>query len=102
MKIFLDDERETPPGWFRTYTVDETLALLQCNSVEEISLDNDLGEGQPEGYKIVDWIEEQVFRDPSFVPPKIRVHSANPVRSSYMKKISLRVEEILRQREKNL
>ncbi|WP_328514842.1 cyclic-phosphate processing receiver domain-containing protein, partial [Ralstonia solanacearum] len=38
MKVFLDDERETPVGWHRVYWPEEAIQLLAAGSVEEISL----------------------------------------------------------------
>ncbi|PZP08852.1 MAG: hypothetical protein DI621_07230 [Pseudomonas protegens] len=46
MKIYLDDERQTPQGWVRTYWPDEVIALLKAGGVEDISLDHDLGDDQ--------------------------------------------------------
>ncbi len=43
LKVYLDDERAAPDGWFRTYTVDETIYVLLTADVEELSLDHDLG-----------------------------------------------------------
>lgn len=77
MKVYLDDERQTPAGWTRVYWPDEAIALLQTGKVEEISLDHDLGDDdRGTGYDVVKWIEEQVVTC-GFVPPVIRVHSAN-------------------------
>ncbi|OZG69965.1 hypothetical protein BTA51_28425 [Hahella sp. CCB-MM4] len=77
MKVYLDDERETPEGWTRVYWPEEAIALLQTGKVEEISLDHDLGDDEHgTGYDVVLWIEEQVITN-GFNPPKIRVHSAN-------------------------
>ena len=77
MRIFLDDERNTPPGWTRTFWPDEVIALLQAGGVEEVSLDHDLGDDKRgTGYDVVLWIEEAVALH-GFVPPTIRVHSAN-------------------------
>lgn len=77
MRLFLDDERQTPDGWTRVYWPDEAIALLQSGLVTEISLDHDLGDdARGTGYDVVLWIEEAVrLRD--FVPPRIHVHSAN-------------------------
>ena len=83
VKIFLDDERPTPQGWYRTYTVEETIAKLLTRQVTELSLDNDLGE-ELEGYKVLDWLEEQIYNDSSFPLPEITVHSANASRVVYM------------------
>jgi len=44
MKVYLDDERSTPEGWTRVYWPAEAIELLRTGEVEEISLDNDLGD----------------------------------------------------------
>ena len=80
MRIFLDDTRETPQGWTRTYTVAETIELLKTRQVMELSLDNDLGEGIPEGYLALNWLEETVFNDETFPVPMMMVHSSNASR----------------------
>ena len=91
MRVFLDDERPTPPGWARVYTVEATISILKSGMVTHLSLDNDLGESQQEGYKVVDWIEEQCVVN-GFIPPKImEVHSANPSRAEYMRKVIERI-----------
>lgn len=77
MKLYLDDERETPDGWDRAYTVHEVITKLEAGGVTMLSLDNDLGSGQPEGYEAICWIEKKVFTDPSYVPPTILIHTAN-------------------------
>lgn len=93
ISIYLDDIRPAPSGFVRTYTAAETVDLLkQCQKdgtqVHILSLDNDLGEGQPEGYTVLDWIEEQVFTDKSFVlPDVILVHSANPSAKARMEMV---------------
>ncbi|MDV0438639.1 cyclic-phosphate processing receiver domain-containing protein [Xanthomonas sacchari] len=77
MRVFLDDERDTPDGWTRAYWPDDVIALLQTGEVEELSLDHDLGDdARGTGYDVVLWIEEAVALR-SFVPPRIHVHSAN-------------------------
>lgn len=77
MKIYLDDERETPNGWTRVYWPTEAIELLRTAQVTEISLDHDLGDDERgTGYDVVLWIEEQVATT-DFAPPRIRVHSAN-------------------------
>lgn len=78
MKLYLDDERETPPGWERVYNVPDCIAKLKAGGVEVVSLDHDLGTGLAPGYEALVWIEKQVFTDPSYVPPKIMIHTANP------------------------
>lgn len=44
MKVYLDDERETPQGFVRVYWPDEAIKLLQTGEVTLISLDHDLGD----------------------------------------------------------
>ena len=77
MKVYLDDERQTPKGWVRIYWPDEAIALLKTGDVTHISLDHDLGDDQRgTGYDVVLWIEEAVFTQ-GFDPPNMQVHSAN-------------------------
>ena len=91
MKIYLDDERETPEGWIRVFWPDEMILLLKENNVEEISLDHDLGDDKRgTGYDVLLWIEEQVFSS-EYIPPKINVHSAN---SSAKNKMNLAIRKI--------
>lgn len=93
MKVYLDDERATPVGWTRLYWPDEAIDLLLTGTVEVISLDHDLGDDQRgTGYDVVKWIEEQVVTA-GFVPPIIRVHSANV---SARKKMELGIRSIER------
>ena len=78
MRVFLDDERATPEGWTRrVYWPEEAIALLESAQVAELSLDHDLGDDERgTGYDVVLWIEEAVVLR-GFIPPVIRVHSAN-------------------------
>ncbi len=77
MKVYLDDERETPDGWVRVYWPDEAIELLKAGGVTEISLDHDLGDDERgTGYDVLLWLEEQVVVH-GFRPPKMGVHSAN-------------------------
>lgn len=91
MKIYLDDERETPEGWIRVFWPNEMILLLKENNVEEISLDHDFGDDKRgTGYDVLLWIEEQVFCN-GYIPPKINVHSAN---SSAKNKMNLAIKKI--------
>ena len=97
MKVYLDDERETPEGWTRVYWPDEAIELLKTGQVIEISLDHDLGDDERgTGYDVVKWIEEQVVTN-NFIPPVIRVHSAN---ISARQKMELGIESIQRLAER--
>jgi len=97
MKVYLDDERQTPDGWERVYWPEEAIELLKSGNVTEISLDHDLGDDERgTGYDVILWIEEAVVLD-GFVPPNIKVHSAN---SSARAKMELGIESILKKASK--
>lgn len=97
MKIWLDDIRPAPDGWYRTYTVEQTLELLKTKSVQALSLDNDLGNGLKEGYVVVDKLEEWVYFDSTFPIPEIVVHSSNASRKEYMNRVIYKLETIRQQ-----
>jgi hypothetical protein len=88
MKIYLDDDRKTPEGYIRTYSVEETIELIAKNngSVETVSLDNDLGIGFREGREVMKWIEEQAFNNTLLPIPHLIIHSGNNVAADEMKK----------------
>ena len=93
MKIYLDDERNTPEGWIRTYWPNEVIELLKTKRVTEVSLDHDLGDDQRgTGYDVILWIEKEVITN-GFIPPKLSVHSAN---SSAREKMEMGIESIRR------
>lgn len=93
MKVYLDDERDTPEGWVRVYWPDEAIGLLKGGDVTEISLDHDLGDDERgTGYDVLLWIEEQVALH-GYQAPAIRVHSAN---SSARQKMEAAIEAIAR------
>jgi hypothetical protein len=98
-KVFLDDVRDPPEDdWVVARSLTEALALIYLNEVDVISLDNDLGENQPEGFKILDHLEEMFVEEPVFFkhhcPKEILVHSANPVRFRYMVNMIERIKNI--------
>ena len=80
-KVWLDDERPSPKGWIHFKTVPELIKFYEKNysKITELSLDHDLGEGTPEGYEFLKWLEEKMFHKKFDTLPKIKVHSANPV-----------------------
>jgi hypothetical protein len=99
MKVYLDDTRQTPEGWTRTYTVEGTIDYLLTGNVKELSLDNDLGTGFREGYEVMDWLEQYVYDHPEFPIPKITIHSMDTTRRAYM---LLALQSIKRIRAKQL
>ncbi|MAS93564.1 MAG: hypothetical protein CMO55_10265 [Verrucomicrobiales bacterium] len=97
MKVYLDDERATPPGWTRVYWPDEAIALLESGEVTEISLDHDLGDDERgTGYDVVLWIEEAVVTR-GFRPPIMRVHSANSSAREKMERGIAAIERLARE-----
>lgn len=98
IRIYLDDERETPRGWVRAYTVAEAQKLLLTRTASHLSCDNDLGEGEPEGYTLLDWLEQLVHDDTTFPIPIIMVHSANAARAPAMRQVAAKLEALRQQR----
>jgi len=80
IKIYLDDERPTPKGYIRTYSVEETIELIKQNNgnILIISLDNDLGTGYTEGKEVMRFIEENAFNNTLLPIPHLIIHTANP------------------------
>ncbi|RQR26997.1 hypothetical protein DIE23_28495 [Burkholderia sp. Bp9143] len=100
MRVFLDDERETPDGWVRVYWPAEAIALLESGLVEELSLDHDLGDDDHgTGYDVILWIEEAVALR-GFIPPKITVHSANSSATAKMLAGMRSIKSLLAQRSR--
>jgi len=97
MKIYLDDVRDTPKGWTRTYTVKETIGHLMYGKVTELSLDHDLGATDPDntGYNVLKWMEEKMHLtgDDWFVPAAIFLHTDNPVGRERMKAALVSIEK---------
>jgi hypothetical protein len=101
MKVFLDDERQTPDGWWRVYTPEQTIGMLESGLVTHLSLDHDLGEEDLFGcgYDVVLWIEEQVVTN-NFKPPLMLVHSANPSARLKMQSGITQIGKLYRERVK--
>ena len=109
MKLWLDDVRPAPEGYLWVKTVESAISeiarynreadwnwewyilghtdresferRIKVWTIEEISCDNDLGENEAEGYKLLDWLEATGRNYP------IRIHSANPVARERMRAI---------------
>jgi AAA+ superfamily predicted ATPase len=98
-KVFMDDARDTPDGWDRTYTVEETITTLQARNVTHLSLDNDLGSEDPktEGFNVLNWLEETVYFDHTFPIPIITIHSSNAGRTPMMRQVAQKLEYIRQQ-----
>ena len=98
MNIYLDDERPCPAGWVAAKTAPEAIALLKHNTVGQISLDHDLGEGNGNGNDVLLWIEEMVFTK-GYRAPTIFVHSANSSAAAKMKAGILVIEREMAMQE---
>lgn len=93
MKIWLDDERTAPEGWFRATTIRHVLFKLLAhqaagwNPIDELSLDHDLGVGQPNGYDLLYCMARLGLK-----VPMITVHSQNPQGKADMEAFIERME----------
>jgi hypothetical protein len=79
VKLWVDDVREAPPGWVRSYNSKEAIDFLKgfWEEVEDVSLDHDLG-GEDTGMKVLIFIEYMVAIE-QYPAPIITIHSWNPV-----------------------
>ena len=99
MKLFLDDMRPAPDGWLLVSSVSEALVWLETETVTHLSLDHDLGNDSGEtGYDVLVWIENACYFQESYKPPKILIHSANPVGRKRMNQALKSIKTILRKR----
>lgn len=84
MNVWLDDERKEPEGWLRVKTVEHLWHLMTSSDevINLLSLDNDLGEGNTEGYVFLDMLEKALITNfdlfVGVVPKYISIHSMNP------------------------
>lgn len=100
MKLWIDDCRSAPHGYFHCYSVyqaielielaefrneqENNLELAQSSPIELIDIDHDAGEYANDGgdyIKLLDWLEETGRNYP------IRIHSMNPVGRENMRRI---------------
>jgi hypothetical protein len=92
MKIYLDDMRHPPEGWKLLENVQDVIVALQTGLVTHLSLDHDLGDDEAgTGYDVILWIEKEVFVN-GFIPPEIKIHTAN---ISARKKMELGLQKII-------
>jgi hypothetical protein len=99
LKVYLDDARETPVGWVRTYTVEETIGLLRDYQVVALDLDHHLGADTDEnGEDVLHWLEEQV-RTSGFRPPEVILsHTGNVEARPRMDATAERIHNLWRER----
>lgn len=56
INVFLDDLRKCPPGFVLARTAEECILLLAECDVNILSLDHDLGAGEPTGHDVAAYI----------------------------------------------
>lgn len=85
MKLWLDDVREAPEGWFRVTSSAAALAYLRYESdkLEAISLDHDLGLWDT-GMPVAEALAKNVDK---LFHIRVYVHSMNPVGAERMKQV---------------
>lgn len=89
MKIWVDDVRPAPEGYFWCQTVDGAKAIIEYSietaaSIEVIDMDHDAGDyvtGGGDYIKLLNWLEEVGLKYP------IHIHSMNPVGVENMRRI---------------
>lgn len=85
MRLFLDDERDPPRDgneWHVVRSVPDAVAWVEANGFPGyVAFDNDLGDGQAEGWRFAQWLIERDL-DRGGLPDGFgfHVHSQNPVR----------------------
>lgn len=85
MRLWLDDklddpgtpERHTPEGWTGAKTAIAACRAIATGSVEHVSFDHDLGDGDGTGYLVARFIERRAFFG-RIARLTWDVHSANP------------------------
>lgn len=85
MKVWLDDLRAAPAGWYRTLSVRQTIDTLRTGQVRELSLDFDLDGSDPghKGDEVLDWLKHALRRR-EIPAPVIHLHTANPYGAALM------------------
>ena len=73
MKLWVDDERLPPEGWWWAKTSTRAIAWLYYPGVTEVSLDHDLGGEDTTRPVVLYMCEHGVW------PAVVRCHSQNPV-----------------------
>ena len=83
MKLFVDDERPAPEGWWLALTVEAAINWLDCRAslripMDAISLDHDLG-GDDTTRPIVLWMCQN-----ECWPTEVYVHTGNPAGEEWL------------------
>lgn len=76
MRLWIDDLRNPPDGWWWAKTSADAIGAIECLPVQEVSFDHDLG-GDDTAMSVARLIEERAHD--GVRPPTWHIHSANPV-----------------------
>lgn len=102
-KLWLDDIRKPPDfEWLWVTTSKQMITWLDLfgDKCYEIELDHDLGaEENGNGYDVLKWIEEKVYLNKNWVPPKIGIHTDNPVAKERMIQAVKSIDKIVKENE---
>lgn len=93
MKLWLDDERPAPEGWYSTDDPAEALSLIRSGQVTEASFDHDLGR-EHTGYWVLQNVEEDLGRGIVYSIPVISIHTANPVGYRNMSAVRVSIQRL--------
>jgi len=74
INVYLDDFRPCPNGFVLAKNVEECLELLASYQVNILSLDHDLGVGEPNGYDLVQRMVEH-----GYYANEIYLHSSSAI-----------------------
>lgn len=93
MKLWIDDIRPAPEGWYQAYSVNAAKEMILTNwgNIEILSIDYDSGDYNKFGgdyINILKWLEEEEHKtNKKNVTFPIRIHSMNPVGVQNMRNI---------------
>lgn len=93
MKLWVDDIRPAPEGWYQAYSVNTAKEMIIANweNIEGISIDHDSGKYNRFGgdyINILKWLEEEEHKtNKKIVTFPIHIHSMNTVGVQNMRDI---------------
>lgn len=93
MKLWVDDIRPAPEGWYQAYSVNTAKEMIIANwgNIDGISIDHDSGKYNRFGgdyINILKWLEEEEYKaNKKIVTFPINIHSMNTVGVQNMRDI---------------
>lgn len=93
MKLWVDDIRPAPEGWYQARSVNVAKEMIIANweNIEMLSIDHDSGDYNKWGgdyINILKWLEEAEYQyNKKIVTFPIQIHSMNPVGVQNMRNI---------------